>query len=91
MDRKYEVIFCVINAGFSEEVMTAARKAGARGGTIIKGRGTASREIKDHVLRMIYDSVGLDAEGQGIVFTLPVERALGLKDDAQEKNGEEKP
>ena len=103
METKYQLVFCVINAGFSEAVMAAARKAGARGGTILKGRGTASREaeqvfnikiqpekeivmilvaseIKDKVLRTVYDSVGLTEEGQGIIFSLPVERALGLHD-----------
>ena len=43
MEQSYELVFCVINAGFSETVMTAARKAGAGGGTILKGRGTAGR------------------------------------------------
>ena len=46
METKYQLVFCVINAGFSEAVMAAARKAGARGGTILKGRGTASREAE---------------------------------------------
>ena len=47
MDNKFEAIFCVVNAGFSDEVMFAARKAGAGGGTIIKGRGTAPVEAEE--------------------------------------------
>ncbi len=43
---KYEAVFCVINAGFSETVMLAARKAGATGGTILKGRGTTSSDAE---------------------------------------------
>ena len=46
MEKKYEAVFCVINAGFADEVMYAARKAGAGGGTIIKGRGTAPLEAQ---------------------------------------------
>ncbi len=46
MNNKFEAIFCVVNAGFSDEVMFAARKAGAAGGTIIKGRGTTSTEAE---------------------------------------------
>ena len=34
-DKKYEAIFCIINAGFSDTAMDAARKAGAGGGTVI--------------------------------------------------------
>lgn len=43
---KYEVIFCIVNSGFSDEVMDAARKYGAKGGTVIRGRGTANAEAE---------------------------------------------
>ncbi len=39
---KHEVIFCIVNAGFTDEVMDAAREVGARGGTVIRARGTAN-------------------------------------------------
>ena len=42
MDYKHEVIFCIVNAGFSDMVMDAAREFGARGGTVIHARGTAN-------------------------------------------------
>ena len=41
---KHEVIICIVNSGFSEAVMDAARELGARGGTVIRGRGTANAE-----------------------------------------------
>lgn len=43
---KHEVIFCIVNTGFSEEVMDAAREFGARGGTVIRARGTANSEAE---------------------------------------------
>ena len=43
MSFKHEVILCIVNNGFSEAVMDAAREAGARGGTIIHARGTANK------------------------------------------------
>lgn len=43
---KYEVVFCIVNAGFSELVMDAAKEVGARGGTIINARGTANKEAE---------------------------------------------
>ena len=46
MDFKHEVIFCVVNAGFSEAVMDAAKEFGARGGTVIHARGTANGEAE---------------------------------------------
>ncbi len=43
---KFEVIICIVNSGFSDEVMNAARKCGARGGTVLRGRGTANPEAE---------------------------------------------
>ena len=43
---KFEVIICIVNSGFSDEVMDAARKAGAKGGTVLRGRGTANPEAE---------------------------------------------
>lgn len=37
----HEVIFAIINAGYAEDAMRVAREQGARGGTIISGRGVA--------------------------------------------------
>ena len=42
----HEVILCIVNSGFSEEVMDAARQFGARGGTVIRARGTANAEAE---------------------------------------------
>lgn len=42
----HEVIFCIVNEGFSELVMEAARRAGARGGTVMRARGTASADAE---------------------------------------------
>ena len=46
-EEKYEMIVSIVNAGFSETVMDAAREAGARGGTLLRGRGTANREAEE--------------------------------------------
>ena len=43
---KHEMIMCIVNSGFSEAVMDAAREFGARGGTVIRGRGTANVEAE---------------------------------------------
>ena len=94
---KFQLIVCIVNAGFSQNVMEAARSAGARGGSIIRGRGSANPEaeeffnitiqpdkevililvtddIKDAVMTAVFNNSGLSTEGQGIAFSLPVER-----------------
>lgn len=46
MNVDYELIFCIVNAGFSQTVMEAAKEAGARGGTVIRARGTVDPEAE---------------------------------------------
>ena len=46
-DMQYEMVICVINTGYSDVVMEAAKGAGARGGTVIRGRGTADPEAEE--------------------------------------------
>ena len=104
--KAFEVIFCIVNKGFADRAMDAARAAGAKGGTILHGRGTASPDaeklfgitiqpdkdvvlllvpakIKDDVLHAIYKSAGLKSAGQGIAFSLPVSRAVGLREETE--------
>ena len=45
-DIKYELVLCIVNAGYSDIVMDAAKEVGARGGTIIHARGTANKEAE---------------------------------------------
>ncbi|MBQ8395598.1 MAG: P-II family nitrogen regulator [Oscillospiraceae bacterium] len=40
----HEVIFAIVNSGYAEDVMDVAREHGARGGTIINGRGVARED-----------------------------------------------
>lgn len=42
----HELIICIVNNGFTDLVMDAARKEGARGGTIFHGRGTGNPEME---------------------------------------------
>ena len=42
MKGTYELIVAIVNHGFEEEVMSAARAAGAKGGTVFNARGTAN-------------------------------------------------
>lgn len=44
MENKWKLISVIVNAGYADEAMAAARKAGAFGGTVIDGRGTGTDE-----------------------------------------------
>ena len=40
----HEVIFAIVDSGYAEEAMAVARENGARGGTILNGRGVVREE-----------------------------------------------
>lgn len=40
----HEMIAVIVNSGFADDVMMAARKAGAHGGTVLNARGTGKQE-----------------------------------------------
>ncbi|MBQ8312314.1 MAG: P-II family nitrogen regulator [Clostridia bacterium] len=44
MEFTHELIYVILNEGHSDEVMHAARSAGATGGTVMVGKGTGSKE-----------------------------------------------
>ncbi|MCQ2776686.1 MAG: P-II family nitrogen regulator [Bacilli bacterium] len=112
MANQFEAIITLVNRGFSDLVMEAARSEGARGGTVINARGTADKNlskkygvaitpdkelvlivvntaIRDKVLEAIYKAAGLETDGHGIAFAIPVDSVAGLKYD-EPLNSEEK-
>ena len=46
MKYHHEAIICIVNSGYSDAVMDAAKKLGARGGTVINARGTAPKDAE---------------------------------------------
>lgn len=46
MENKFELILVLVNSGFSDVVMNAAREEGARGGTIVHARGTGTADME---------------------------------------------
>ena len=67
----HEVIFCIINSGFSENVMDSAKKVGATGGTVINARGTAGKDAET------FFGVTVDPEKEIVMILVPADK----KDD----------
>lgn len=97
----FSLIITIVNRGFSDEVMDAARDAGAKGGTIMYAHGAglheaetffgisihpekeivlvlATNETRPEIMRNIVKRVGMDTEGAGITFSLPVTNVEGI-------------
>lgn len=43
---EHQVIVCIVNDGFADEAMDAARAVGVKGGTVLSARGTANIEAE---------------------------------------------
>lgn len=46
MKKGYKCILAIVNNGFSEAAMEAAKTCGAKGGTVLSGRGTMSKDAE---------------------------------------------
>ena len=68
---EHEVIFCIVNAGFSDAVMDAAKEFGARGGTVIRARGTANQEAEKKF------GITVQPEKEAVMILVPA----NIKDD----------
>ena len=67
----HEVIFCIVNSGYSENAMDAAKKVGATGGTVINARGTAGKDAE------MFFGVTVDPEKEIVMILVPAKK----KDD----------
>lgn len=99
--KDFDLILTVVNRGFDDVVMDAARSAGATGGTVLHARGAGVHEaekffgisiqpekdvililvergIKKDVMHAIRNEVGLNKEGRGLSFAIPVEDVCGI-------------
>lgn len=65
---KNELILCIINNGFSDLVMDAARREGATGGTIFHGRGTGNAEIEK------FFGISITPEKEIVMIVVPTEK-----------------
>ena len=87
MNYEHEVIFCIVNAGFADAVMDAAKEYGARGGTVIHARGTANSEVEKRF------EIAVQPEKEMVMILVPSKikddilhalyRAVGLKTPGQ--------
>ena len=70
-EHNYELIVCIVNAGFSQNVMEAARSAGAQGGTILRARGSANPEAEE------FFSIRIQPDKEVLMILVP----KAIKDD----------
>ncbi|MDE6294288.1 MAG: P-II family nitrogen regulator [Clostridiales bacterium] len=63
----HELIVCIVNTGFTDVVMDAAKEVGARGGTVIHGRGTANKEAEE------FFHISIQPDKEMVMILVPAE------------------
>ncbi|MDO5145516.1 MAG: transcriptional regulator [Eubacteriales bacterium] len=100
---EYTMIWISVVCGYSDDAIDAAREAGARGGTVLRGRRRNSEHMSQHlgismqdeqefvmiitrtenknkVMDALCKACGLRTPAHGVVFSLPVDEAIGLEE-----------
>ncbi len=99
--QEFDLIITIVNRGFDDVVMEAARSVGATGGTVLNARGAGvheaekffgisiqpekdvvlilvKREYRKQIMHAIRNEAGLNKEGRGLSFSIPVEDVCGI-------------
>ena len=66
-EHKFELVVCIVNAGYSQNVMDAARQAGAKGGSIVRGRGSANPEAEE------FFNINVQPDKEVVLILVPAE------------------
>lgn len=67
----YELVLCIVNTGFTDVVMNAAKEVGARGGTVLHARGTANKDAEE------FFHITIQPDKEIVMILVPAE----IKDD----------
>lgn len=62
----FEMVVTIMNAGFADTAMDAAKAEGARGGTIVRARGTASPDAER------FFNITIQPEKEMLLILVPV-------------------
>lgn len=81
-EKKNSLVLVMLNQGYTDAVMETAKKAGARGGTIVRGRWAA-----DDGMDQQFQGMGQQAEKEILYIVVPREIRNGVMEAINEKHG----
>jgi hypothetical protein len=79
-DSNIKALFIIVNAGYTNEVMEIARKAGATGGTVLKARGGGKKHE-------VFMGISVDSEKEIILCIVDEETAEKIMAAEKESTG----
>lgn len=65
---EYSLVWVSVASGYSDDVVDAARNAGAKGGTVIKGRRRSSEQVSHHF------GISMQEEQDFVMIVVPREK-----------------
>lgn len=77
----YHLVVTIVNSGFFDQVMAAAKKAGAGGGTVVHARGLGSKEA------MKYLGITIQPEKDLVLILTPKEKKLAIMESIMHEVG----
>ncbi len=80
-EHKHYLVMITVNRGYTDSVMEVAKKAGATGGTVIKGRLAESEKLN------AITEMELQEERESIIIFAPADVGARILEDVNEKYG----
>lgn len=80
-EHKHYLVMITVNRGYTDSVMEVAKKAGATGGTVIKGRLAESEKLK------AVTDIEVEEERESIIILAPADVSARILEDVNEKYG----
>lgn len=80
-ENKHSLILISVNQGYSENVLDTAKKLGARGGTILRGRFSGAKALEK------YQGISIQAEKELIIIVVPNEIRNSIMDAVNAEHG----
>jgi nitrogen regulatory protein PII len=77
----YHLIVTIVNSGFFDQVMEAAKEAGASGGTVIHARGLGSKEARKYL------GITIQPEKDLVLILTPKDKKLAIMENIMHKAG----
>jgi nitrogen regulatory protein PII len=77
----YHLIITIANSGFFDQVMSAAKKAGAKGGTVVHARGLGSKEAKKYL------GITIQPEKDLVLILAPKDKKLAIMESIMHEVG----
>ena len=75
----FNLIFTIVERGFSDDVVEASREAGASGGTIITGRGTGIHETET------FFGITIEPEKEIVLTLVPEDKTAAVMEQINQK------